>query len=100
MNKLALQIDGTDLPKVPLKIFGSRLTNWSSVSQAIINTLLLIIILAAFIGLIYAGYQYITSEGNPEKAQTAKATILGSIIALILAASAYAIVTFIYGKIT
>jgi TRAP-type C4-dicarboxylate transport system permease small subunit len=45
--------------------------------------------------LIIGGYQYITSQGNPDVAAQAKSTIVNSIIGLIIVLTAYLIVRFV-----
>lgn len=54
---------------------------------------LLAVILVAI--LIYAGYQYMTSQGDPEKVQKATRTIRNAIIGLLIIAAAFAIAQFI-----
>ena len=73
-----------------------NITSWVQVAHVIINVLLLVVGVASVVGLIIGGYQYITSQGNPDAAKTAKATIFASIIALVIAGAAYAAVAFIY----
>lgn len=63
------------------------------------------IIMWAYIGLgivgviflIVGGVQYITSEGEPEKTKKAQATITYTIIGLIVATAAAAILSFVTG---
>ena len=53
-----------------------------------------------FIGLmIYAGYNWMTAQGEEEKVTKAKDTIRQSIIGLVLVIAAYAIWLFVYFKI-
>ena len=47
--------------------------------------------------LIVGGMQYITSEGEPEKTKKAQATITYTIIGLIVATAAAAILSFVTG---
>jgi hypothetical protein len=44
--------------------------------------------------LIIGGYQYITSQGNPDATATAKGTIVNSIIGLIIILTSYLIIRF------
>ncbi|MDR3298131.1 MAG: hypothetical protein LBT19_02055 [Candidatus Nomurabacteria bacterium] len=53
--------------------------------------------LVAVIILIIAGIQYITSEGEPEKTKRAQATITYTVIGLIIATAAAAILSFVTG---
>jgi TRAP-type C4-dicarboxylate transport system permease small subunit len=85
----------TDKVKIPA--YG--LTNLSDVFHKIINLLLLIVAVAAVVGIIIGGYQYITSAGNPDQASKGRTTVFASLIALVIAGSAYAAVLFIYKNI-
>ena len=53
----------------------------------------------ALIILIIAGIQFMTSRGDPQKVATARNTIIYAVIGLVVAASAFAIVTFVLGSI-
>jgi len=55
------------------------------------------VVFAAIIASIYGGYMYVTAVGNEEKTGKAKKTITGAIIAMILAAGAFAIVSTVLG---
>ena len=61
----------------------------------ILSATFVVIGVLCVIGIIYGGYFYITSQGNPDKIVKAKSTILYSIIGLIVALSAFAIVQFV-----
>lgn len=82
------------------------LHNWSGFSnigeifQTVINVLLVIISVLALVSLIYGGYQYITSAGNPETAQKGKSSITWGIVGLLLAFASFLIVNFIYTALT
>ncbi len=65
----------------------------------IINILLGIIGGLAVIFIIIGGIQMITSAGEPLKYKQARETILYAVIGLVVALSAYAIVSFIAGKL-
>lgn len=54
----------------------------------------IIITIIAVFYLIFSGYQYVTSAGDPEKAKKARAGIINSIIGIIIIASAWAIISF------
>ncbi len=65
-------------------------------------------VVSAFLGLlgvifivliIYAGYNWMTAEGEEEKVKKAKDTIRQAIIGLVLIIAAYAIWAFIYARI-
>lgn len=50
-----------------------------------INLFLSLITLGAFLSLLYSGFLYITSAGDPNKAETARKNILWSIIGILIA---------------
>jgi TRAP-type C4-dicarboxylate transport system permease small subunit len=78
----------------------SQFGNIGELASAVITVLLTLISVLALGALIYGGYQYITSSGNPESAQKAKSTITWGIIGLIVAFAAYIIVDFVIGRLT
>ncbi len=78
--------------------FGSLSDTWLIVA-AIIEILLRVAALAAIAMVIYGGFQYATSEGQPEKTGRAKSTIVDALVGLAIAVLAAFIVTFIAGSI-
>ena len=68
-----------------------------NIVSSIIIWAYVIIGIVAVIVLIIAGVQYITSEGEPEKTKRAQATITYTIIGLIIATAAAAIISFVTG---
>jgi uncharacterized membrane protein len=73
----------------------SRTNSIVLVIMAIIDDLLRIAGFVSVIFIIVAGFQYVGSQGNPEKAAKAQQTILYAIIGLIIAISAIVLVTYI-----
>jgi amino acid transporter len=74
-----------------------------NLSQAVANftNLGLVLIGAlAVVFIIVGGIQYITSSGDPAQVKNAKNTILYAIIGLVVAAAAYAIVSFLTGRLS
>jgi uncharacterized membrane protein YphA (DoxX/SURF4 family) len=69
------------------------------IGLAIIDILLRIVALVAFGYIIYAGFMYITSNGEPEKTKNAKDTILNALIGLVIAIVASAVVSYIGNSI-
>lgn len=69
----------------------------SGIVSTIIILAYVIIGIVAVIIIIIAGIQYITSEGEPEKTKRAQATITYTIIGLIIATAAAAIISFVTG---
>jgi len=66
---------------------------------AVIEILLRIAALAAIGFVIYGGIQYIMSQGNPDKTQKARSTIIDALVGLVIAISATALITFVAGRI-
>jgi len=62
---------------------------------AIIEMLLRIAGIVAVFMVIYGGVEFITSQGNPEKAAKARNTLMYSLIGLLIAVSAAVLVTFV-----
>jgi hypothetical protein len=71
----------------------------TSTVEAVINILLFIVGVAAVVMLIVGGLRYITSGGDAQAATAAKNTVLYSIIGLIVAVLAYALVDYVFGKL-
>lgn len=65
---------------------------------AIVEILVRIAALAAVGTLIYAGFMYMTSQGEPEKTAKAKTTVINGLIGLVVAILATAIITFVAGS--
>lgn len=65
---------------------------------AIIEILLRIAGLAAVILVVYGGVQLMTSQGEPDKAQRARTTIVNALTGLAIAILAAGIVNFIAGR--
>lgn len=68
-------------------------------ANAIINVVIGVIGFVAVAFIIFGGFQYTTSAGDPGKVKKAKDTILYGIIGLIVAMLAYAIVNFILSSV-
>lgn len=73
-------------------------TDPSVVEANIINRIFWAVGVLAVIMIIVAGVQMITSAGDPGAVTKAKRTLVYSIVGLIVAVLAYAIVNFIIGK--
>ncbi len=68
--------------------------------SVIADTLIFIVGAVAVIMLIIGGLRYVISQGSKEGVESAKNTILYSIIGIIVAILAYAIVSFVTGALT
>lgn len=69
--------------------------NATSYVSTIVNTLLYLLGAVAVIMIIYGGIRYTLSMGDAAKVQAAKNTILYSVVGLVVAILAYAIVNFV-----
>lgn len=69
------------------------------IGAALLEILLRVAAIAAVVYIIYGGVTYVTSQGEPDKTQKAKMTIINALGGLVVAVSATAIVAFIAGRI-
>jgi hypothetical protein len=74
---------------------GDTLTNYI---QPIVNTLLFVLGALAVVMIIFGGIRYTTSAGDAKAVEGAKNTILYSVIGLVVALLAYAIVNFVLDR--
>ena len=70
------------------------------IAAAVIEILLRVAAIAAVVYLMYGGFTYITSQGEPEKTQKAKSTITNALAGMLIAVMATALVSFIARQIT
>lgn len=63
--------------------------------STIVNVLLFILGAIAVIMVVVGGIRYVTSDGDPGKAKSARDTILYAIVGIVVALLAYAIVNFV-----
>ena len=78
----------------------SSLSDVWLIVAAIIDILLKLAAIIAVGVIIYAGIEYMTSQGNPERTGRAQATIIGAAVGLVIAILSAVIVSFIAGRIT
>jgi len=71
--------------------------NAGSLIQTVVNTLLYILGAVAVIMIVVGGIRYTTSNGEAAQIKSAKDTILYSVIGLVVAMLAWAIVNFVVG---
>jgi hypothetical protein len=67
---------------------------------AVIEILLRVAGIVAVILIIYGGFSYVASQGEPDKTRQAQGTIVNALIGLAIAVVAAATVAFIAGSIT
>lgn len=65
------------------------------IAMAAIEILLRVAALLAFFMIIYASFQYVTSQGEPDSTAKAKDTLINAILGLAISVSAVLIVNFI-----
>lgn len=65
---------------------------------AIVEILLRIAGLAAVALIVWGGIQFITSQGEPERAAKARGTVINAVVGLIIAVTATVLVTFVAGR--
>ncbi|MFA5024866.1 MAG: pilin [Patescibacteria group bacterium] len=70
-----------------------------TIATRIINILLLLLGIIAVGLTIYAGFVWMTSEGNEEKVDKAKKLLRNAVIGLVIVLSSWGIATFVLGKI-
>jgi hypothetical protein len=90
----AYDAHGTCIPRV------LGLSDVWLVVAAIIEILLRVAAIAAVIFIIYGGFSYTASQGDPEATSRAKGTLVNALIGLAIAVSAAAIVSFIAGNVS
>lgn len=85
----------------PLDSEGSL--NWpavaSRVALAIVDILIRIAGIVALVGIIYGGFRYILSQGEPDNIKHAQGTIIAALIGLVIALLSTAIISFIGGAL-
>ena len=73
--------------------------NIFSLVQIVVNAFLAIIGVLLLIYLLYAGYHWMTAQGDEKKVDKAKETIQRAITGLIIVIAAYAISIFVVGRL-
>ena len=74
-------------------------SNVYGLAQTVINAFLAIIGVLLLIYLLYAGYHWMTAQGDEKKVDKAKETIQRAITGLIIIVAAYAISIFVVGRL-
>lgn len=69
------------------------------VVQSAVNILLWVVGILAVVMIIWSGLRYIWSNGDSSKIASAKNTLIYSIVGLVVAILAYAIVNFVYNRL-
>ncbi len=95
-------LDGDDIggkctPKLDLV---NNPQNVAKIGLALVEIALRVGGLVAVAFVIYGGFQFILSQGEPEKAASARRTIINALVGLVIAIMATVIVSFIAGSLT
>ena len=72
--------------------------NASNMIQTVINILLYVLGIIAVIMIIIGGIRFTTSDGDPAGVKSARNTIIYSVVGLVVAILAYAIVNLVVGR--
>jgi len=67
--------------------------------QDVSNVLIFLVGAISVIMLIVGGFRYVVSAGNPSAVKGAKDTIVFSIVGIVVAVAAYAVVSFIFAQL-
>jgi hypothetical protein len=70
----------------------------NDIFRGIVNALIFVIGAVSVIMIIIGGLRFILSNGDPKAAETGRNTILYAVIGIIVAASSFAIVTFVSAR--
>lgn len=70
------------------------------VALAVVEILLRVAVFAAMAFVLYGGFRYITSQGEPDATKSARQTIQNALIGMVIALLASAIVAFIARELT
>lgn len=81
------------------QICGAKGDSFTNIMKNIINTILFVLGIVAVIMIIIGGIRYVTSNGDSNQIKSAKDTILYSVIGLVVAIMAYAIVGFVLDRL-
>ena len=98
-NSSSSQICFDSLPGSPSKNGSATTIASSSEIQLVLQIIFGLIGSLAVLMIIISGVRYITSAGDPQKVNKAKDGILYSLIGIVVAASAEAIVAFVLGNV-
>jgi cytochrome bd-type quinol oxidase subunit 2 len=91
LQLFAVTLQGKEV-SIPEVKAGNLLSNGLNIVYFALGAIAVVII-------IYAGYQYLTSNGDPTKAQKAMHTILYTAIGLVVVIGAFAITNFVFGRV-
>lgn len=71
-----------------------------SIGFAVVEIMLFVAGIVAVAFIVYGGFKYVISQGNPDSTKSAKDTILNAVIGLVIAILATAIVRFVGAELS
>ena len=77
---------------------GRKIDGDSGLVKSVVNILLWVIGILSIIMIIFSGIRYVTSAGDASKTKAAQNTLIYSVVGLIVAIMAWAIVDFVVNK--
>jgi len=75
--------------------FGGANTSITDLLYALVNVLLVFAVPVIVVCVIFAGFMYVTAQGNPEKVKTASRALLYALIGAVIIVGAYAIIAIV-----
>lgn len=78
----------------------SKLTDFWGIALAVVDILLRIGGMLAVVYIIYGGFRYMTSQGEPERINEAKNTLLNAVIGLVIVIIAIVAVNFVGSQLS
>ena len=71
--------------------------DFNGVIDTVINTMLFIVGILSVAMIIYSGIRYVTAHGDKSQIESAKNTLIYSVVGLVIAIIAYAVVNWVLG---
>lgn len=78
----------------------TKINSLAGIGLAAVEILLRLVAVTAIIWLVYGGFQYLISQGEPDRTKSAKDTIMNAIIGIFIATFASVIVVFVGRSLT
>lgn len=88
----------TDVGSVCTPVVDS-LTDIMLIGAAVLDMLVRAAAMVAIFMVVWGGIRYITSQGEPDKTEQARGTIINGIVGLVIAIAATATITFVAGSV-
>ena len=91
-------LDGYVDPTGNCSVTINRLSDAWLILAAVLEILLRLSALAALVMILWSGFMFISSEGQPDKTKKALTSVINASVGLVIAVSATAVLTFIAGR--